>query len=405
MKKIISFAFAVVLCLSCFMMTGCANRAEQLKMYVPGEYIDDEILDEFEVWYKEKTGKTVEVVTPTTFDTVEQILTAVERDKADYDLLLPSDYAVEQLIEKDLLLKVDTERVNVGKVIRPEYVELTKVSDKNLEYAVPYMYGTFGIMYDYNKTGKHIDSWSAIFTDEYSGKSANKDSLREAVTSAAIWNKRDELSAASDGFTNYGAEYKAIIKSVYEDFSDTAIDGAVATLNEMKKYSALWGGESLKFDMASGNTDVEVALMWSCDAGYVMNDYEDEDGEKHTGKRNIWYTVPKEGGNIYLDMFVISKYAKNVEAANYFLEFICQKDIAKRSSEYAGAISPVASAYDELYAEYTADEDLLKEDAAWRSMYLDMLFPSDSTIARCGTMRNFGDRDGSISNKWANVRA
>ena len=401
MKKFIAVLLVLVTAMPFVLLTGCGNRAEQLKMYVPGEYIDEEIFTEFESWYADKTGKKVEVVTPTTFDAVEEILTAVERDRADYDLLLPSDYAVEQLIAKDLLLKVDKDRVNVESVIKPEYVKRAKISDPTLEYSVPYMYGTFGIMYDYAKTKKHIDSWSAIYTDEYKdGKSANKDSLREAITSAAIWNNRESLLTGEYANTK--------LQAIYQDFSEESINAAIATLASAKS-NFLWGGESLKFDMASGKTDVEVALMWSCDAGYVMNDYEDDDGVEHTGNRNMWYVVPKEGGNIYLDCFVISKYAGNVEAANYFLEFLCTKKIALRNSEYAGAISPVAAAYDELKAEYEADETLGEgaaagEEAKWREMYLDMMFPSAETLNRCGTMRDFGKRDGDISVKWANVR-
>ncbi len=400
MKKFISIlTAALVVALSLTSLAGCGNRAEQLKMYVPGEYIDEEIFDEFESWYAEKTGKTVEVVTPTTFDEVEQILTAVERDHADYDLLLPSDYAVEQLIKKDLLIKVDG--VDVTKVIKPEYVDRARISDPTLEYSVPYMYGTFGLMYDYNETGKHIDSWSALFTDEFKGKSANKDSLREALTSAAIWNNRASLTS--------GEYDNAKLQAIYEDFSDEAMDAAVNALNSAKSNWSGWGGESLKFDMASGSTDVEVALMWSCDAGYVMNDYEDDDGVEHKGNRNMWYVVPKEGGNVYLDCFVISKYAQNVEAAQLFLEFICTKEIALRNSEYAGAISPVTAAYDQLKADYEADETLGEgaaagQESAWREMYLDMLFPSAEVLERCGTMRDFGSRDGDISVKWANVR-
>lgn len=401
MKKLVALIMSIVMVFPLCMLSACGgNRAQQLKMYIPGEYIDEEIFDEFEAWYKEKTGKTVEVVTPTTFDTVEEILTAVERDKADYDLLLPSDYAVEQLIKKGLVQKIDTERVNISEIMKPEYVERARISDPTLEYSVPYMYGTFGIMYDYSRTGKHIDSWSAIFTDEYSGKSANKDSLREALTSAAIWNNRESLL---DG------EYdNAKLQAIYEDMSEEAVDASVNTLRESKK-NFLWGGESLKFDMAASKTDVQVALMWSCDAGYIMNDYEDDDGNEHTGNRNIWYVVPKEGGNIYLDCFVISKYAKNAEAANYFLEFLCTKEIALRNSYYAGAVSPVAEAYDALYEEYSSDETLGEgaaagEEAAWREMYLDMMFPSAETLERCGTMRDYGDRDADISVQWANVR-
>lgn len=398
MKKFVTLLLAFVMTVPMWSLAACSNdnRAEQLKMYVPGEYIDSEIFDAFEDWYKEQTGKTVKVVTPSTFDAVEEIMTAVEKDHADYDLLLPSDYAVEQLIKKDLLVKIDAERVNVNQVFRPEYVERAKISDPTLEYSVPYMYGTFGLMYDYSKTGKHIDSWNALYGGEYAGKSANKDSLREAVTSAAIWNNASELTK-DNPYDNKK------IQSLYDRLPDT-YTAAIATLSSTKK-NYLWGGESMKFDMASGNTKVQVALMWSCDAGYIMNDYEDDNGNEHKGNRNLWYVVPQEGGNIYLDNFVISKYGKNQEAAQYFLEFICRKEIAIKNSEYAGAISPVKAAYDQLYAEYYADESI-GEGAAegWREMYLDMLFPSEETLARCGTMRDFGDKDGTISEAWSNAR-
>lgn len=398
MKKFVTLLLAFVMTVPMWSLAACSkdNRAEQLKMYVPGEYIDSEIFDAFEDWYKEQTGKTVKVVTPSTFDAVEEIMTAVEKDHADYDLLLPSDYAVEQLIKKDLLVKIDAERVNVNQVFRPEYVERAKISDPTLEYSVPYMYGTFGLMYDYSKTGKHIDSWDALYSGEYAGKSANKDSLREAVTSAAIWNNASELTK-DNPYDNKK------IQSLYDRLPDT-YTAAIATLSSTKK-NYLWGGESMKFDMASGNTKVQVALMWSCDAGYIMNDYEDDNGNEHQGNRNLWYVVPKEGGNIYLDNFVISKYGKNQEAAQYFLEFICRKEIAIKNSEYAGAISPVKAAYDQLYAEYYADESI-GEGAAegWREMYLDMLFPSEETLARCGTMRDFGNKDGTISEAWSNAR-
>ncbi len=398
MKKFVTLLLTFVMTVPMWSLAACSNdnRAEQLKMYVPGEYIDSEIFDAFEDWYKEQTGKTVKVVTPSTFDAVEEIMTAVEKDHADYDLLLPSDYAVEQLIKKDLLVKIDAERVNVNQVFRPEYVERAKISDPTLEYSVPYMYGTFGLMYDYSKTGKHIDSWDALYGGEYAGKSANKDSLREAVTSAAIWNNASELTK-DNPYDNKK------IQSLYDRLPDT-YTAAIATLSSTKK-NYLWGGESMKFDMASGNTKVQVALMWSCDAGYIMNDYEDDNGNEHQGNRNLWYVVPKEGGNIYLDNFVISKYGKNQEAAQYFLEFICRKEIAIKNSEYAGAISPVKAAYDQLYAEYYADESI-GEGAAegWREMYLDMLFPSEETLARCGTMRDFGNKDGTISEAWSNAR-
>ena len=236
MKKIWSLLLAGVLACSVLTFTGCAKREEQLKLLVPGEYLDGELLDEFEDWYKEKTGKTVKVVEPDTFDVVEDILTKVEKDKADYDLLCPSDDAVERLIARGLLQEIDTDILDVTKVIKPEYLELARISDPDLKYSVPYMYGTFGIMYDYSKTGEHIDSWDAIFTDRYTGKSANKDSLREAFTSAAIYNNREELGRLSENFTDYNAVYHEKLQSIYEDTSEAAIDAAADTLIEMRNY-------------------------------------------------------------------------------------------------------------------------------------------------------------------------
>lgn len=420
MKKIISLFLTLTIAFSLASMTGCnGDQTEELKMYIPGEYIDEEIFEEFEEWYYEQTGSKVRVVTPTTFDTVEDIMTAVEHDHADFDLLCPSDYAVERLINKGLLQKIDKELIvkavkgsapedepdlyddinEFEDLIKEEYINLAEISDPGLEYSVPYMYGTFGIMYDYSKTGKHIDSWSAIFTDEYKGKSANKGSLREAITSAAIWNNREELEKQTSDL-----DFHNKLQSVFEDYSVEAIKRASDTLKEMTDYSALWGGEDLKFNMATGMSQVEVALMWSCDAGYIMNDYEDDDGYSQPGNRNLWYVIPKEGGNIYLDNFVISKYAKNKRAANYFLAFLCRKDIAIVNSEYAGAISPVKKAYDELYEEYTTDESYAEESGQeWRDMYIDMLFPSEKTLNRCGTMRDYGDRDGMVTLQWVYV--
>ncbi|MBR2967270.1 MAG: extracellular solute-binding protein [Clostridia bacterium] len=402
MKKLFSVLVAITLCFTCFSFVGCTDRSAQLKLYVPGEYIDEEIFEDFEEWYYEQTGKEVEVIL-STFDTVEQIMTTVERDHADYDLLLPSDYAVEQLLNKNLLQKV--ERVDVEDVMVPVYAELAKISDPTLEYSVPYMYGTFGLMYDYSKTQVHIDSWDAIFTNEYSGYSANKDSLREAITSAAIWANKSTLSSLSEGFTDYNAAYKAKLQELFEDVSDNALNRAINALSQAKQYNAIWGGEDLKFNMAAGTSNIKVALMWSCDAGYIMNDYEDDDGQQHSGNKNLWYVVPKEGSNVYIDSFVISKYAENVEAAQYFLEYICKKDVAIANSKYAGAISPVNAAYIELWYEITDELALDVElDEDWKNMYIDAFFPSNETLARCGTMRDYGANDAKVSLAWNNVK-
>ena len=400
MKKFASLILsALFVFTSCFAFGACSqNRGEILKIYNPGEYMDEDIFPEFEEWYKEQTGKTVKVKIDN-FTAVEDIQRTVEQNKADYDLICPSDYMIEHLIETNLLLKVDKNIVNVEELIKPAYLETSREFDPTLEYSVPFMYGTLGIMYDYSKTGKHIDSWEALFGNEFNNKRSIKDSVRDAYAAACLYNAREELNALS------GDALHAKVQDIFEDATDATIASAKNTIQSISG-GAVWDVDNVKFEMAANASNVQVALMWSCDAGYVMNDYEDDDGNEKSGNKNLWYVIPKEGGNVYIDAFVISKYAKNVDAANYFLKYLCQKDVAIRNSEYIGAISPVAAAYDELYEQYTDPEFEMFEDVSdnWRNMYIETMFPSAETLNRCGVMKDFGDRKGAITRMWSSLR-
>ena len=407
MKKLICVILCAVMATALpISLFGCgsgAKREELLKLYMPGEYIDEDIFATFEAWYKEETGNNVKVQIET-FDAVENIQQAVEGSKADYDLLCPSDYMVEYLISKKLVQKYDTEIIDVKKegLFKEEYVESTKEFDPSLEYAVPYMYGTLGLVYDYTKTNKHITSWESYFGTEFSGKNLRsiKDSMRDAYAAACIYNAKDSLAGLE------GTAQKTAIQEIFEDTSAATIRAAENALNSVKE-SAVWDVDNIKFEMAAGKSSVAVALMWSCDAGYVMNDYEDADGNEHEGNRNLWYVVPDEGGNVYIDTFVISKYAKNITAANYFLKFLCTTEIAVANSEYAGCISPVAEAYDELKAYYEDDEDGIFEDTVegWKEMFIETMFPSSEALNRCGVMKDFGSGLTAVVNMWGNVQS
>ena len=409
MKKLI----CVLLCLAMLtglvtVFAGCSgiSREELLKIYLPGEYIDESIFEDFEKWYEEQTGSKVKVQA-TTFEAVENILSKVEKSKEDYDLLCPSDYMVEYLIKKNLLLEVDKSIIDVEQdgLFKPDYLETARQYDPELKFSVPYMYGTLGLVYDITKTGKKVTSWESLFGNEFSGKGQRsiKDSMREAYAAACIYNARVEIAAAA---LNGVDAKKAKIQEVFEDTRTDTINDAYNTLKAIKEGS-VWDVDNVKFDMASNIGDVAVALMWSCDAGHIMKTYEDEDGNEQAGNRNLWYVVPEEGGNVYIDNFVISAYAKNVKAADYFLQFLCRKDIAIRNSEYAGCISPIVEAYDELYTSYDEDEDGMFEgvSAEWKAMFMDVMFPSIETLNRCGIMKDFGDGQSAVVDMWSNIRA
>jgi len=407
MKRIVSVLLVIVMVAALSVaIFGCTPREEILKLYMPGEYIDEELFETFENWYFEETGNKVKVEIET-FDTVENVQHAVEENKADYDLLCPSDYMIEYLIQKGLVQKVNKEVIDVSAsgLFKAQYIETTKAFDPTLEYAVPYMYGTLGLVYDKTKTnGQEITSWAALFGAEYAGHRSVKDSMRDAYAAACLYN--DNLTADSKVKNLSGAAQKTKVQSIFEDTSAATVQAAKNALLSVKNGGAEWDVDNVKFEMAAGSSNVAVALMWSCDAGYVMNDYEDANGEEQEGNRNLWYVVPDEGGNVYIDAFVISKYAVNVEAANWFLKFLCLKDTAIANSEYAGAISPVAAAYDALYEEYTDEENEMLEgvDDDWRAMFIETMFPSEATLNRCGVMKDFGEGKSAVANMWAAIQ-
>lgn len=419
MKRTVSIVFALVLSLSCAaFFSGCGGaREELLRVYVPGEYMDPDVYEEFADWYSELTGKNI-TVKETTFDTNESMLLKIEKSKKDYDLVCPSDYMIQHMINNGLVKKINKDIVNIeaigenGKpLISQTYIDITREFDFDLTYTVPFMYGTFGIMYDYEKTGEHIDSWEYMFfeDDAVKGKSfgkklTQKESVREMYVSACIYAQREKLSELSGGFKEYNQEFKSYLQGIFEDTETATIKSAKKLLSRQKKYVLKYEVDDGKFGIAAGTLSAVAGLYWSCDSGYVMADYEDDNGNVISGNKNLWYSIPKEGSNVYIDGFVIPKYAGNETAANLFLKYLCLKDVAIQNSVYIGAISPVSEAYDELYEEYSDDDEFFEgTEAGWKEMYLDMLFPSESTLMRCGVMKDFEKNKSAINRMFADI--
>ena len=158
MKKVISILCVIVMVLGLVAaFAGCEKREEVLKIYVPGQYIDEDIFEQFESWYTEQTGATIKVEV-SEFEEVEDIQREIEGAKADYDLVCPSDYMVEYLISKGLVQEIDKTIIDISAdgLVKSEYIDVIKQFDPELKYSVPYMYGTLGVLYDYSKTQEHI---------------------------------------------------------------------------------------------------------------------------------------------------------------------------------------------------------------------------------------------------------
>lgn len=425
-KKLLSAITAAAITLSSIpAFVGCSPRSEVLKIYNWGDYIDESLIGEFESWYKKTTGKDISVQYDT-FDTNEDMIMRIEVLKSDYDLVCPSDYMAERMINGGLAQKVDTTvfDMNEEDLLYDGLSEMVQPFDPNNEYFVPYVWGTFGIMYDTNHIeagSEDMKSWSAMWSDKYKKHILMKDSVRDAYSVAQIYANTDKLSQLSNGFTDYNDEYRAELISYFTGTSNSLIKSAQNALVKQKKLLYKYEVDDGKNDMLAGTTEAYLGLFWSCDSGLIMI----EDGGEH-----FYYEVPKEGSNVWVDGWIIPKYAGNYKAANYFLKFISlyddEYDFAMTNFDYMGSSMAVKAVMDDakddlehiMRSELTPEEkDEMEKDEIeyaemmysrpdwFKDMYIDMMFPPEDVLARCGVMRDFGKKwSTELDSMWIDVK-
>ena len=428
-KKIItSILCFVILFSSCFFLVGCGNREEVLRLYVPGEYIPDEVLLGFEEWYLEQTGKPI-TVQKKEFDSNETMYTMVAVKRQDFDVICPSDYMIERLINEKLLLTIDNETSSViknavlgeenndGTYPNETFASLINNFDPNFDYTAPYMWGTMGILYYYDEVDKDdpnfetavkqadLDksAWTTLFNiDEQ--KIYMKDSERDSYTVALFNHYYEDLKRLSNNFTDYeNAEYQALLNSIFTtgDNITEKIGYAEETLKNQKKIVYDYETDEGKDDLlTSKGAEGYYGAFWSCDAGYIMADWSTGDVVYN---ENFRYIVPNEGSNVWVDGFCIPKYAGNKTGAQMFMQYMADPDVAFDCMDYAGCTSAVYQTTLD-YEEYlrTEDEVFAETSEAFQAMYLSLLLPHlditvgnyefKSPLNRCGIMRDLGSK-------------
>ena len=467
-KIIVAFlVMALVLPFVTFSFTGCEERVEVLKIFNSGEYIADgsegseDVVASFESWYKEKTGKNIRVEY-SVFDTNETMYTQVNNKHADYDLVCPSDYMVQKMLNNDLLLPIggedfdeiwadafsdedpldygldEDDEITVDAIMNENLMPLLTAYDPGWEtgefYSVPYMWGTFGILYDIEKikaiggedAEEDMQSWEAIFGDKYKGHIYMKNSVRDAYAVANIYNSSNELARLSENFTNFGDAYHEKLSDCMNYPNENTIDAAEKTLKAQKKNLFAYESDEGKEDLLTGKSDAALSFVWSCDAGYVIGMEEN---------LNLRYSVPKEGTNVWVDNWCIPKYAGNVTAAKYFIAFCNLYNTAYENMWFVGTTVPVRAVaedisieivdpwsavgegeeledylcFAELFEEYAdeCDEDETCE-CEWHKyarMYSECLFPSDETLERAAVMTDFDKYNTDIVRMFIRVKA
>ena len=185
------------------MLLGCSEDRDQiLKVYNWADYIDEELLDEFEVWYEEQTGEKVEIIYQT-FDINETMLSKIELGHEDYDVVCPSDYIIERMLKSDLLLPLhmdfgDTPNYldNIAPYITEKMGHVQGNGKNANDYAVGYMWGTVGLIYNPKYIpDSEANSWNVLQNPEYKGKILMKDAFRDVYTALTIGLNKDAIDS------------------------------------------------------------------------------------------------------------------------------------------------------------------------------------------------------------------
>lgn len=373
------------------------DRKDVLKIYNWGDYIDEGMLAKFPEWYKQQTGRNIRIIYQT-FDINEIMLTKIERGHEDFDVVCPSEYIIERMLHKNILLPIDT---CFGKT--PNYISnvspyITKQIDATScngrtahDYAVAYMWGTAGILYNKEKvTQDEARTWGTLWNSKFRKKLLMKNSYRDSYGTALIYAKRNEIRQG-----------KTSVKELMNDYSPENIHTVEKYLKTLKPNIEGWEADFGKETMTKGKAWLN--MTWSGDAVWAI-----EEAEKVGVK--LGYEVPLEGSNVWFDGWVIPKYAGNPKAAAYFINYMCRGDVALANMETTGYVSAVAS--DEIFKAMN-DSTLYPEKSnlgyffgkKGKDAHLNpIMYPDSSIVARCAMIHDAGEHTPEVLDMWSKVK-
>lgn len=395
MKRVVKFLATGILALSAVSVFA-EDRSNVLKVYNWSDYIAEGVLDDFKSWYKEQTGENIDVIYMT-FDVNEAMLSKIEKGHEDYDVVCPSDYIIERMLDKGLLLPLDFKSLgstsNYIEANRSPFIEqmfrsINPSIDAN-QYSVAYMWGTTGIIYNPKfVTREEASTWDVIRNPKFAGKILIKDAPRDVYAPVLIYLKQNELKSG-----------KVTLQDLMRDSSDESLQMVQDYLMQCKPGVYGWEADLGKEQMTKNRA--YVSLNWSGDAVWAIE-------EAAAVGVELDYVVPEEGSTVWFDGWVIPKYAKNIKAATYFINFMCRPDISIRNMEETGY---VASNGSREVLESQIDESLEPIDLSYffgpdasAVRVNPILYPDLSVIERCALEHDWGDDTEKLLKMWQNVK-
>jgi len=320
-------------------MTG-----ETISVYNWGDYIDSDVIDIFEA----ETG--IKVIYET-FETNEDMYAKIAMGGSSYDVIVPSDYMIERMIQEGLLQPVNWNNVPNVKNIDPRFTH--ESYDPDFRYSVPYTWGTMGLLYNTETVLEEPDSWEILMDEEYKMDMFMLNAPRDTTAIALVMAGHDLNST---------------------DPADLA--DAKKLLIDQKPLVLAYVVDEVKDKMIAG--EASVALVWSGDATFCMSESD-----------TLNYVVPKEGSNIFYDSLCIPSNARNVSGAEKFIDFMCRADIAAMNYDYVGYAIPNTAAI-ELWGaeEYNASP---------------VNNPPQETLDKCQVFKYLGDDTKLYDQIWTEI--
>lgn len=350
-QRLVPVAMAVLIIIGGFIYgkNDVVSSKGQVIVYNWGDYLDPDVIDMFE----EETG--IDVVYEE-FETNEIMYPKIQSGAIAYDVVCPSDYMIQRMIENNLLDEINYDNIPNLKYIDQKYMDLAKGFDPENKYSVPYLWGTVGILYNKKMVDEPIDSWSVLWDEKYKDSILMQDSVRDAFGVALKYlgyslnsTDLDELQAAK----NLLIEQKPLVQAyVIDQVRDKMIGNEAA-----------------------------LGVIYSGEALYCQQENPDLD-----------YVIPKEGSNLWMDSWVIPKNAEHKKNAEAFINFLCRPDIAKMNFEYI------------TYSIPNSTGQALIEDDYMRNSTI--AFPDIDQLKNCETFNFLGDENEALYNElWREVKS
>ena len=324
-------------------------NSEKVVVYNWGEYLDPEVLTMFE----EETG--IDVVYEE-FETNEILYPKISSGAIAYDVICPSDYMIQRMIENDLLAEINFDNIPNVKNIGKDYMEQSRQFDPENKYSVPYCWGTVGILYNKTMVDEPITSWSVLWDEKYKDNILMQDSVRDA----------------------FGVTLKYLGYSLNSTDLDELTE-ARDLLIKQKPLVQAYVIDQVR-DKMIGN-EAAIGVIYSGEAIYTQMENPD-----------LEYVIPEEGSNIWIDSWVIPKNADNKENAEKFINFLCRPEIALMNFEYI------------TYSTPNSEARKLIEDEAIRNS--EIAFPDLSKYDNLETFQYLGtEADQTYGELWNQVKS